>query len=193
MTTAIIFPLTAVMLNSFQHLIPIKSGQILNQVQDDAKLFIYLGIVSTAIVIFFSDLKYRIIPDSMQILLFAFSFLLLVTVGLTPTVFLNHVAGAFVVMAPILFLFLITKGGGMGFGDVKLAFSMGFLLGPLGGLASLYIAFVSGAVIGIFLLILKKKGLKSKIAFGPFLIIGLVFMLFWGEWIIQMVRELYRI
>ena len=153
----------------------------------------YLGIVSTAIVIFFSDLKYHIIPDSMQILLFAFSFLLVVSFGLTPQLFLDHVIGAFVVITPILFLFLITKGRGMGFGDVKLAFSMGFLLGPLGGLTALYIAFVGGAVVGICLRIAGKRGWKSKIAFGPFLIIGLITMLWWGERILEIVKGLYGV
>jgi len=150
-----------------------------------------LGIVACSIVIFFADLKYQIIPDSIQVALFGFAFLFLATQGLTPQIFLNHVLAAIVTMLPILILFLATKGNGMGFGDVKLAFTMGFLLGMIGGLASVYIGFVSGATIGIILIALKRMKLRSKIAFGPFLIIGLLSALFFNNQIDQIVRTFY--
>ena len=150
-----------------------------------------LGIVSCAIVIIFADFKYQIIPDSIQVALFGFTFLYLITQGVTPKIFLDHVLAAFITMLPILFLFLVTKGKGMGFGDVKLAFTMGFLLGIIGGLAAIYIGFIVGAVIGIVLILLKKKKLKSKIAFGPFLIVGLLAALFFTFQIDQIVRSFY--
>ena len=153
--------------------------------------FALLGIVSCAIVIFFSDLKYQLIPDSIQISLFAFSFLFLITKGVTPKVFLDQVVAAFVVMLPILLLFFVTKGKGMGFGDVKLSFSMGFLLGIINGLIGLYIAFITGAAIGTLLVIFRKQKLKSKIAFGPFLVLGLITMLFFGNTIVQIVHTIY--
>jgi leader peptidase (prepilin peptidase)/N-methyltransferase len=154
-------------------------------------LIALLGIVSSAIVIFFADFKYQIIPDSIQVALFGFSFLYLSTQGLTPEIFLHHVLAAFITMLPILLLFLLTKGKGMGFGDVKLAFTMGFLLGVIGGLAAVYIGFITGAVIGIILIIFKKRRLKSKIAFGPFLIIGLTSALFFNYKIDQIIRSIY--
>ena len=150
-----------------------------------------LGIVSSAIVIFFADFKYQIIPDSIQVALFGFAFLFLITQGITPRIFLDHVVAAFLTMLPILLLFLITKGKGMGFGDVKLSFTMGFLLGIMGGLASLYMAFISGAIIGIILVIYKKRKLKSKIAFGPFLVLGLLAILFFNNQIDQIIRSFY--
>ena len=150
-----------------------------------------VGIVSSAIVIFFADFKYQIIPDSIQVALFGFAFLFLITQGITPRIFLDHVVAAFLTMLPILLLFLITKGKGMGFGDVKLSFTMGFLLGIMGGLASLYMAFISGAIIGIILVIYKKRKLKSKIAFGPFLVLGLLAMLFFNNQIDQIIRSFY--
>jgi leader peptidase (prepilin peptidase)/N-methyltransferase len=94
-----------------------------------------------------------------------------------------------IIMAPILFLFLATLGRGMGFGDVKLAFTMGYLLGWKGGVIALYIAFVSGAAVGIVLLLLKRRGMKSKIAFGPFLVIGLVISLLFQTQILSMLSR----
>ncbi|MBI4225686.1 prepilin peptidase [Candidatus Roizmanbacteria bacterium] len=151
-----------------------------------------LGIVSMAIVIFFSDLKYQIIPDSIQLSLFAFSFLFLITKGVTPQVFLAQVVAAFAVMLPILIIFLVTRGKGMGFGDVKFAFSLGFLLGIVDGVLALYTGFITGALVGIGLIFLRKKGLKSKIAFGPFLVLGLLTMLFFKNNIVQLLKHFYR-
>lgn len=166
-------------------------GELLSIHTQTLALLALLGILSCGIVIFFSDLKYQVIPDSIEVSLFAFSFLFLITEGVTPKVFLVQVVAAFVVTLPILLLFLLTKGKAMGFGDVKLSFNIGFLLGIMGGLAALYIGFITGAIVGLALIFLGKKKLKSKIAFGPFLIIGLILMLFFADNILPFVRSLY--
>lgn len=154
---------------------------------------LYLGILSCLLIIFFADAKYRIIPDSVQIALFLFSLALLIYNGVKPEIFATRILSAFLVMLPILFLYLITKGRGMGFGDVKLAFTMGFLLGTKYGFMSLYIGFVVGALFGVLMILAKRKGLKSKIAFGPFLILGLVSMLFWGNAVDTLVHKWYQL
>ncbi len=154
---------------------------------------IYLGIISCLLVIFFADAKYRIIPDSIQIALFLLSLALLIYNGVKPEVFAGRILSAFLVMLPILFLYLVTKGRGMGFGDVKLAFIMGFTLGTKYGFLSLYIGFVVGALFGVLMILTKRKSLKSKIAFGPFIIIGLVAMLFWGNLISAFVDKWFKV
>lgn len=60
----------------------------------------------------------------------------------------------------------------MGLGDVKLAIALGAWLGFERGLTWLMTAFILGGIISFFLLLLNKAKLKSKIAFGPFLIIA---------------------
>jgi len=151
---------------------------------------IYLGIVSVLIVIFFSDLKYQIIPDSVQLALFV---LCLIFIGdnITLRSFADAVIAALIVAAPILLLFLGTRGRGMGFGDVKLAFNIGLLLGLESGLIALYIAFISGAIFGAGLLLLGRKQLKSKIAFGPFLVIGIILMIFFKNQALDIVKRIY--
>jgi leader peptidase (prepilin peptidase)/N-methyltransferase len=79
----------------------------------------------------------------------------------------------------------------MGFGDVKLAFNLGFLLGVKAGLLALYFGFVLGGIVGLILLLLRKKKLKSKIAFGPFLVLGMLIMLFWQKEVFQLVNKIY--
>jgi leader peptidase (prepilin peptidase) / N-methyltransferase len=139
------------------------------------------GVSSSLIVIFFTDVKHQIIPDQMQISLFIFSFLLRIIqlqilhvsrYALHEILYI-FIAGV-VVMTPILLIYLLTKGRGMGFGDVKLAFNMGIMLGIKSGLLALYFGFIIGAIYGIILIVLRLKKMKSKIAFGPFLILGII-------------------
>jgi prepilin signal peptidase PulO-like enzyme (type II secretory pathway) len=79
----------------------------------------------------------------------------------------------------------ISQGKWLGFGDVKLIFLMGLFLGFPKILAAIFIAFFSGAIIGLALILLKKKEIKSEIAFGPFLVFGTFLAFFWGEKIIN--------
>jgi len=51
-------------------------------------------------------------------------------------------------------------------------------------LIALFSAFFIGAVVGVGLIIFKKKGLKSEIPFGPFLVSGTMLSLFWGSGIL---------
>lgn len=154
------------------------------------RLVHFIG-ASALIVTFFADVKYHIIPDSMQIILFICSLLLLAYQGLDPNIFLWHVIAAFVVMLPILIIHLATRGKGMGFADVKLAFIIGFYFGIPAGLAVLYFGFVSGAVVGIPLVILGKRGMKSKIAFGPFLVSAIIFVYLYQNQLLQYIKKIY--
>lgn len=80
-----------------------------------------------------------------------------------------------------LFLIFITKGRGMGGGDVKLAFLIGLINGFPFNVAAIFIGFVLGAVYSLILVLFKKKTLKDTVPFGPFLIIGSVIAFVWGE------------
>lgn len=154
-------------------------------------LFAYLGIVSCLIAIFFTDAKYHIIPDQLQVALFIFGIIVLPQHGLVLNLFIDRALGVVVVAAPIYFLYWITKGRGMGFGDVKLAFNIGLLLGIKSGLIALYIAFILGALVGLVLMLLQKRGLKSKIAFGPFLVLGILVMMLWKGPIYLLIQKIY--
>lgn len=156
-------------------------------------LLAWAGIGTSLLVIFISDVKYQIIPDEMQIVLGSLSLLLQVLVAPQFATFYLSILSGFAVMLPILAIHLATKKKGMGFGDVKLAFCMGILLGTKGGLIALYVAFLVGACVGLLLIIGKKVKIKSKIAFGPFLIIGIVGVLIWGTQLKDIVYRLYGI
>ena len=144
----------------------------------------YLFIVSCLIVIFFADLRYGIIPD--KILYPAVFVVFVFTILNTQYLILNIVFSAIGSFLFLFILYFITKRRGMGFGDVKYAFFMGLLLGFPAVVVGLYIAFLTGAVAGIILLVWQKKRIRgTTIPFGPFLVIGTYISLFWGNWILS--------
>lgn len=142
-----------------------------------------LFIVSCFIVIFFSDLKSGIIPDKILLpaVIITFPYLLIVN----PSSFIINLFCGLGALFFFFALFLITKGKGMGLGDVKLAFLLGLVLGFPAIILALYLAFLTGAIVGIILIIWRKKrSLKETIPFGPFLITGTIIGLFFGDLII---------
>lgn len=78
------------------------------------------------------------------------------------------------------FLIIITKGKGMGWGDVKFVLFIGIVLGFPNGLIALFLAFLSGALFSIILLIFGKKRFGQTIPFGPFISFGAYVALLWG-------------
>ena len=82
-------------------------------------------------------------------------------------------------------LIIITRGKGMGGGDVKLGAFMGIMLGFPQALFALVLSFLTGAVFSIGLILLGKKHFGQTIPFGPFLVLGSLIMLFWGQEIIN--------
>ena len=74
--------------------------------------------------------------------------------------------------------YLILKKEGMGFGDVKLMASLGLLFGVKDILVITLLAFLIGAIVGIILLVTKKKDKNSYIPFGPFIVIATILIMF---------------
>lgn len=82
-------------------------------------------------------------------------------------------------------IWLITKGKGLGGGDIKLGLFLGLVLGWPKILVAYFIAFLTGSIVGVILILVKRKRFKDKIAFGPFLLLGMLTAKLWGETIWQ--------
>ena len=150
------------------------------------------SIMSALIVIFVSDLKYHLISDYILFALFVFSLLFHLTDSIRfYPILSNFIISGLIVALPIFLIYFISKERAMGLGDAYLSAIIGFLLGWQAGFLALYIAFVTGAIFGLIAIIFKNKKLKSKIAFGPFLVIGTVTMLFWGERVVEIIKRIY--
>ncbi|MCA9308386.1 MAG: prepilin peptidase [Patescibacteria group bacterium] len=76
------------------------------------------------------------------------------------------------ISAFFLLLIILTKGKGMGGGDVKLVFLIGLFNGFPNALVAIVFGFMLGAFISSILLLLRIKSFKDAIPFGPFLILG---------------------
>ncbi len=171
-----------------------------------AGLDIYLlFIISSLIIVFFIDLKYGIIPFKIIILSLAIitiryifvyfecvmskgiaSSLLLAMTSACEVSVLNYFLSGVGVFVVFLLLFLVTRGRGIGFGDVVFSLFMGYLLGFPKIVLGIYIAFLTGAIISLILVISRKKKFRGGIIpFGPFLVTGTVVSIFWGQIIID--------
>lgn len=145
-------------------------------------LLFYWMIALFLVFIFVYDLKHLLIPDKAVYPAIGAAFLY--RLFMTGELFFA-LSSAFVAAAFFLALFLFSKGRWLGFGDVKLAFFMGMFLSWPGVLVALFAAFFTGAVVGTSLILLKKKGMRSEIPFGPFLVLGTFVALFLGEQIVD--------
>ena len=95
----------------------------------------------------------------------------------------NYVIGFVSVSGFLLLIFLVTKGRGIGFGDVKLMAAAGLLLGWKLIILSLGLGCVLGSVIHIILMYVKDK--DRVLAFGPYLSLGIFISMLYGEQIIE--------
>lgn len=119
------------------------------------------------IIISFVDLRHRIIPNFIVVIALAvgiiFSFI-------TKTSFVDTILGM-IAGGGILFLLALVPNA-MGGGDIKLMFAIGAFLGLNRTLWALLLAFIISSIISIVLILLKIKGTKDYIPFGPFLSLG---------------------
>ncbi len=148
---------------------------------------------SMTLVISAIDMEHGIIPDELSALLLitgvAYHFLSH-EIG-----FLNRLIGMAVGFG-LLFLLAVVSKGGMGGGDIKLCAGIGFWLGFPGFLYALLAASVIGSLVSIGLMVLKRKGLKETIPFGPFLMLGFLLIYFYQEPLLQgywnLIMKLYE-
>lgn len=82
--------------------------------------------------------------------------------------------GAYAVGGALLILHLLTRGHGLGLGDVKLGTAIGVGFGPAAGLVALGAAFVLGGAYATWLLLTRRAQRGDAIRFGPFLAAGAV-------------------
>jgi len=170
-----------------------------------AQFLVNVTIFSSLMVVCITDFDHEIIPMEMiviggiaavaQVLLEYFKLFPFVSPTSllsfsTSIIFLSHCIPGFVVGIFFFCLWFFSKGKAMGDGDIYLAFLLAFLVGYPLVFVFFYAAFLTGAVVGVILILGRKKSLKTHIPFGPFLIWGYFVALIWGVRIIGMWRFL---
>jgi leader peptidase (prepilin peptidase) / N-methyltransferase len=149
--------------------------------------FIYLIFISSLICIGFIDLEHQIIPDVISIPG--------IIIGFAYSLFLNHIpwvdsligilaGGGILYLVAVLFE-LIMKKEGMGGGDIKLLAMIGAFLGWKALPFVILSSSLAGSIIGGAALMINRKGIRTKIPFGPFLALGAILYVFFGKEIIN--------
>lgn len=143
----------------------------------------YAAIFSLLVVIAVYDLKHKIIPDKLSLVLgvLAFCGIFFFIDGTfiphTPTL-LEVLSGALIAL-PFALVWLFSRGTWMGLGDAKIAVGLGYLLGFSRIISGVVFSFWSGAIVGIFLILFSKDyKMKSEIPFAPFLVLGAIIAFF---------------
>ncbi len=157
------------------------SQQPLNVIQPVFWLSVGLLLLLITVV----DWRAMIIPD-WAVLTLAVSTLvyriLLVTWGVyQPADLARSLFGAWLALMIFLGLWLITRRRGLGFGDVKLVFPLALIVGWPQVWVALFLSFVIGAVVGVGLILAGKAKFGRPLPFGPFLVIGTLLSLLWGD------------
>ena len=93
-----------------------------------------------------------------------------------------YLIGMVCVSGFLFLLFLLTKGRGIGGGDIKLMFAAGLLLGWQKIILALMIGCIVGSIIHLILMKVSDKG--RMLAFGPYLSAGIYISMLFGETLI---------
>lgn len=151
---------------------------------DLVKLAFWLVLLSVMVIVFVVDLKFSLIPTSFVYATSLF-WLFYVYFASPSTVFVDNVLAAFGAALFFLFIVLVTFGRGMGQGDIVLVFLIGIVLGIKATFLAIFLAFLSGAIVSVLLIILGRKRFGNTIPFGPFLVLGFIISLFWSDLILN--------
>lgn len=146
------------------------------------ELLFALLLVSMAVIITVSDLRYQKIPNKILLFFFPIFFLWRILFPINP--WWSSIIGALVGFT-LLFIIIVVSKGGMGIGDLKYFTLLGFVFGWQQLLLLFLLSTFYGTVINLILLVLKKVTRKSRVPFGPYISLAAVTVLFYGETILQ--------
>ncbi|HWR57269.1 MAG TPA: prepilin peptidase [Thermodesulfovibrionales bacterium] len=147
---------------------------------------VFFAFCSAMIVITFIDLDVQIIPDAITL----------------PGICIGLIAGSLILPNPferssllgfrdasigmvsgggLFYLIAVLSRGGMGGGDIKMMAMIGAFAGWKSVLLTTFAGSLVGSIVGIVLMVFTGKGRKTKIPFGPFLALGAIMSLFYGQ------------
>ncbi len=153
----------------------------------------YLVLTGALVALSFIDLEHYILPNRIVYPLAGAMIVLLGFASLADgnlDAFVRALIAGLVSFGIFFALHLVSPRS-MGFGDVKLSFTLGLALGWIGWgevFLGLFLGFLYGAVIGIFLLATRLRARNQAVPFGPFLAAGTLTALLVGGTVITWYR-----
>ncbi len=138
-------------------------------------LSVYMAILILVTVI---DLEHRLVLN--RVILPAI--LLALIAGLfTPDLNWKQVLIGGLVGFGVFYLIAMLYPGGMGAGDVKLAAFIGLITGFPDVMVAIVVTIFAGGLMSLLLVVTRVRSMRDYIPYGPFLVIGGIFALFWGQ------------
>ena len=139
--------------------------------------------LSVLICVFFIDLEHMYVPDRFQVILLVLG---IVAMFFDEVVWWEHLLGGALGGGLFLIIYLgaivFLKKVGLGFGDVKLAFVCGVLL----GWKKIFLAIIIASLSACIVIIPKsRKGEQKEFPFAPYIALGVAVALLIGEFIIK--------
>lgn len=157
-------------------------------------LFVYI-LFTALILLFFSDLKYKLIPDIYTIILavnyifFALFYFIfkpeIYSYSILFTPLSSHLFSALSMLVFFGLLYILSRKKALGEGDIYLSAVLALYLPLVLSIVMWFASFLLGAGIGLMLLVIYKKNRKYAVPFGPFLILGFLVALLWGTQIVN--------
>lgn len=146
-------------------------------------LFVYFILGWSLLAVTFIDLDTQTIPDIITlpgIILGFFASFLILQVKYWQLVLGILLGGGILYMVAFLY-HALTKKEGMGGGDIKLMAMIGAFLGYKSVLPVIFLASLIGTLVGIIIIIGWRKDRRYAIPFGPFIALGTLMYIFWGQ------------
>lgn len=145
---------------------------------------VWLAILVLLLMLALYDAQWYLLPNKLMhpaLVLGAIYFILC----FEPTTGFVQLIVALLIAAAFYGLWWASKGLLMGGADSKLVLLMGLILKPELLLIALAIGFMLGGIAAAVLLIRKQKGMTDQMAFGPYLIAGLIIVQLYGAWLLS--------
>ena len=154
--------------------------------------FKYAIFISFGLIIFFIDLYHSIIPDKLSIPLIVIGLIFSILPN-TDVSWISAIIGSlsgFILFFGTAFIFQkVTGKDGLGGGDIKLIAAIGAFLGIWGTLFTV----IFSSLVALVLLLIIKHDKEKHFPFGPFLIIGSIFYIITGDFLVQLYLRLYNV
>lgn len=147
---------------------------------------LYCLLTSALIVLSVIDFRTYEIPVGINVFILALGLIRLIT---DYTNWKSYLIGFFSVSVFLTIIYYATKGRGIGGGDVKLMAVCGLVLGWKLTILSFFIGCILGAVIHVIRM--KISGEGHVLAMGPYLSMGIVVAMLWGNWLLEWYFRFY--
>ena len=151
--------------------------------------FYWLFVIFILLALLFFDYVHYILPD--KLILIALVAVLIYNLVFNSHLIINGLLTGLALGGFFGIIFVVSRGEWIGFGDVKLAFLVGFILGYPAAIFAITVATWSGALWGLGMIATGKANLKTQLPFGTFICGSAIIFIIFNEIISNYVQYIF--